>query len=41
MVRFSEGKAHYQQKGYILAESCWQAALKLDPRGSGGGLGVA
>ena len=31
MVRFSEGKAHYQQKSYILAESCWNEALKLDP----------
>jgi len=31
VVRFSEGKAHYQQKGYILAESCWKEALKLDP----------
>ncbi len=31
VVRFSEGKAHYQQKSYILAESCWNEALKLDP----------
>lgn len=31
VVRFSKGKAHYQQQGYILAESCWKEALKLDP----------
>jgi tetratricopeptide (TPR) repeat protein len=31
VVRFSEGKAQYLQKGYILAEACWKQALKLDP----------
>jgi tetratricopeptide (TPR) repeat protein len=30
-VRFSVGKAHYQQKRYDLAETCWKEALKLDP----------
>jgi tetratricopeptide (TPR) repeat protein len=25
------GKAHYQQKRYDLAESCWREALELDP----------
>lgn len=31
VVRFSVGKAHYQQKRYILAETCWKQALELDP----------
>jgi tetratricopeptide (TPR) repeat protein len=31
VVRFSVGKAHYQQKRYDLAESCWRKALELDP----------
>ncbi len=31
VVRFSVGKAHYQQKQYVLAEACWKEALELDP----------
>jgi tetratricopeptide (TPR) repeat protein len=31
VVRFSKGKAHYQQKRYDLAETCWKEALELDP----------
>jgi tetratricopeptide (TPR) repeat protein len=31
VVRFSVGKAHYQQKRYDLAETCWNGALELDP----------
>jgi tetratricopeptide (TPR) repeat protein len=31
VVRFSAGKAHYLQEGYLLAESCWEEALHLDP----------
>jgi tetratricopeptide (TPR) repeat protein len=31
VVRFSVGKAYYQQKRYILAETCWREALELDP----------
>jgi tetratricopeptide (TPR) repeat protein len=31
VVRFSVGKAHYQQKRYDLAETCWKEALELDP----------
>ena len=31
LVRFFEGKAHYQQRRYDLAESCWTEALRLDP----------
>jgi tetratricopeptide (TPR) repeat protein len=31
VVRFSAGKAHYQQKRYDLAEVCWNEALQLDP----------
>ncbi len=31
IVQFSEGKAHYQQKRYDLAEQSWNEALKLDP----------
>jgi len=31
IVRFSEGKAHYQEKEYNLAESRWKQALELDP----------
>ena len=27
VVRFSVGKAHYQHKRYILAETCWKQAL--------------
>jgi tetratricopeptide (TPR) repeat protein len=30
IVRFSVGKAHYQQKRYDLAEACWKEALELD-----------
>jgi tetratricopeptide (TPR) repeat protein len=30
IVRFSLGKAHYQQKRYDLAETCWKEALELD-----------
>lgn len=31
IVRFTMGKAHYQQSRYDLAESCWTEALRLDP----------
>jgi tetratricopeptide (TPR) repeat protein len=31
VVRFSVGKARYQQKRYDLAEICWKEALELDP----------
>src|SRR4051812_27451445 len=31
VVRFSVGKAHYQQKRYDLAETCWKEAMELDP----------
>ncbi len=31
VVRFSMGKAHYQQKRYDLAETYWKEALELDP----------
>ncbi len=31
IVCFSEGKAHYQEREYNLAESCWKRALELDP----------
>ena len=31
VVRFSVGKAHYQQKRYDLAETCWKEALEIDP----------
>jgi tetratricopeptide (TPR) repeat protein len=31
VVRFSVGKALYQQKRYDLAETCWNEALELDP----------
>jgi tetratricopeptide (TPR) repeat protein len=31
VVRFSVGKAHYQQRQYVLAEACWKEALELDP----------
>jgi tetratricopeptide (TPR) repeat protein len=31
VVRFSVGKAYYQQKRYDLAETCWKEALELDP----------
>jgi tetratricopeptide (TPR) repeat protein len=31
VVRFSVGKARYQQKRYDLAETCWNEALELDP----------
>jgi tetratricopeptide (TPR) repeat protein len=30
VVRFSVGKARYQQKRYDLAETCWKEALDLD-----------
>ena len=32
VVRFSVGRAHYQQKRYDLAETCWREALELDPK---------
>jgi tetratricopeptide (TPR) repeat protein len=31
VVRFSEGKARYQQRRYDLAETCWRESLQLDP----------
>jgi tetratricopeptide (TPR) repeat protein len=31
VLRFSVGKAHYQEKRYDLAETCWKKALELDP----------
>jgi tetratricopeptide (TPR) repeat protein len=31
VLRFSVGKAHYQEKRYDLAETCWTEALELDP----------
>ncbi len=31
IVKFLEGKAHYQEERYDLAEACWTEALKLDP----------
>jgi tetratricopeptide (TPR) repeat protein len=31
VVRFSVGKARYQQRRYDLAETCWKEALELDP----------
>jgi tetratricopeptide (TPR) repeat protein len=31
VVRFSEGKALYQQKRYDLAEASWRRALEIDP----------
>jgi tetratricopeptide (TPR) repeat protein len=31
VVRFSVGKAHYQQQRYDLAETCWKEAIELDP----------
>jgi tetratricopeptide (TPR) repeat protein len=31
VLRFSVGKAHYQQKRYDLAEIWWKEALELDP----------
>ena len=31
VVRFSVGKAQYQQRRYDLAETCWKEALELDP----------
>jgi tetratricopeptide (TPR) repeat protein len=31
LVRFSVGKAHYQQKRYDFAETCWKEAIELDP----------
>ena len=30
-IKFLEGKAHYQQGRYDLAEDCWTEALRLDP----------
>jgi tetratricopeptide (TPR) repeat protein len=31
VLRFSVGKARYQQKRYDLAETCWNEAMELDP----------
>jgi tetratricopeptide (TPR) repeat protein len=31
LVKFFEGKAHYQQRRYDLAEASWREALQLDP----------
>jgi tetratricopeptide (TPR) repeat protein len=31
VLRFSVGKAHYQEKRYDLAETCWTEAIELDP----------
>src|SRR5262249_5600533 len=31
VVRFSMGKAYFQQGRFDLAESCWEEALRLDP----------
>lgn len=31
LVQFFKGKAHYLQKRYDLAESCWRNALRIDP----------
>ena len=31
LLRFHEGRAHYQRKRYDLAEACWKEALALDP----------
>ncbi len=31
LVKFLEGKAHYQEERYDLAETSWTEALKLDP----------
>jgi len=31
LIKFFEGKAHYQQGRYDLAETSWTEALKLDP----------
>jgi tetratricopeptide (TPR) repeat protein len=31
VVKFSVGKARYQQREYVLAEACWREALELDP----------
>jgi tetratricopeptide (TPR) repeat protein len=30
-VKFYEGKAHYQEQRFDLAETCWTEALELDP----------
>jgi tetratricopeptide (TPR) repeat protein len=31
LVKLYEGKAHYQQGRYDLAETCWTEAMRLDP----------
>ncbi len=31
LIQFFQGKAHYQQGRYDLAEACWTEALRLDP----------
>jgi tetratricopeptide (TPR) repeat protein len=31
MVKLYEGKAHYQEGRYDLAETCWTEAMRLDP----------
>jgi tetratricopeptide (TPR) repeat protein len=31
LLKFLEGKAHYHQRRYDLAEACWTEALRLDP----------
>lgn len=31
LVQFYKGKAHYFQKRYDLAETCWRNALRIDP----------
>ncbi len=30
-IKFFEGKAHYQEQRFDLAEACWTEALELDP----------
>jgi tetratricopeptide (TPR) repeat protein len=31
LIQFYQGKAHYEQRRYDLAESCWTEALRLNP----------
>ena len=31
LIRFFEGKAHYQKSRYDLTEASWKEALRLDP----------